>query len=620
MRLATLVALSWALSCTPSSRPVRPSATEMVAPSASAPPKVTLACTPATLHEAEVFTSAWSSAERASLTSALSLGIVAVRYDGCTLQVLPKCKAAGSYRWNAMATRKEHVRVRDADDLHRMPRATGAPLALEIGSESWIEATIGGRFDADRAIVHETALEGACDGATHTIAAVGVGVSRVVGVGDRVIVQDGEASVCATEPQLGVAPKACSSPVRIELLAIGERRLCPPSLVWDGKTCVADAHCPHGNNRERGACVANGMKFTQSVGCSSPAPQACDAECASGNAASCAEMSRRHWTGDGATKNRERAVELASRACDANDLRGCSNLGVYYAGGGKKDVGKAVPILEKACAAGAPAACQELGRLFESGKDVAKDLARATAFYAKACDGGNGFGCTQHGDALARGDGVTKDLTLAFQRYKRGCELGSPIACSHVADAYDYAHGVGEDAMLAVAYLRTACDAGHALHCEGLGWMYDHGRGVAKDPATATALFAMSCNSGVQTGCARYAESLLKGQGIEADTALGKEILSKACEQRAAYACTVIAVNMQDGSNGYAKDEAGGFSFAKKACDGGSEGGCNVLGWSYEKGIGTAKDKTKAIETYRIACAKAHELACKNLDRLGAKK
>jgi TPR repeat protein len=586
----------------------------------SVAPKPTLACTPATLHEAAVFTSAWSPTERSTLTNAMSLGIVVVRYDGCSIEVLQKCKATGSYRWNAIATRKEHVRLRKVEDLHHIPRATGAPFALEMGSESWVEAAIDGRFEMDRAMVRTSDLQGACEGATHTIAAVGVGASRIVGDDDRVIVQDGDASTCPIEPQLGVAPKACSSPVRLELLAVGERRLCPPSLVWDEKSCVADTHCPRGYNREHGACVANGMKIVRSAACASTASESCVAECASGVAASCSEMSYRHWTGDAAIKDPDLAIQLATKACDANDLRGCSNLGSYLTSGAKKDLGKAVPILEKACNAGAPAACYELGRLSESGKDVAKDLSRAASFYAKACDLGNGFACRQHGDALRHGDGVAKDATLAFKRYKRGCELGSPIACGNLADAYDYARGVAEDPMMAVAYLRTACDAGLKGDCVGLGWMYAHGRGVPKDVTMATALFAMGCNAGEQEGCARYGEALLVGDGIERDTPRGQGLLTKACDGGEKYACMVISVNMRDGTNGYTKDLAGAFPLAKKSCDAGSEAGCNVLGWAYEHGLGTAKDKSKAIESYRLGCAKKQKQACENLDRLEAKK
>src|SRR5579862_7647544 len=60
----------------------------------------------------------WPSADRAALETQAKKGLVAVRYEGCEMEILGRCRAKGSYGYTATTRKRDTITLRDADDLY----------------------------------------------------------------------------------------------------------------------------------------------------------------------------------------------------------------------------------------------------------------------------------------------------------------------------------------------------------------------------------------------------------------------------------------------------------------------------------------------------------------------
>ncbi|MDR2099661.1 MAG: sel1 repeat family protein [Campylobacteraceae bacterium] len=83
-----------------------------------------------------------------------------------------------------------------------------------------------------------------------------------------------------------------------------------------------------------------------------------------------------------------KAVKLYKKACESENMSGCTGLGVmyWYGSGVKKDIHKAVEIFKKSCGGKDAEGCNNLGFMYEQGEDVEEDINRALEYYAKACE------------------------------------------------------------------------------------------------------------------------------------------------------------------------------------------------------------------------------------------
>src|ERR1700722_18017002 len=57
----------------------------------------------------------WPSAVRVELEAVARRGQVVVRYEGCEMRVLPRCRVPEKYGWTGRTLKKEQLAIRDAD-------------------------------------------------------------------------------------------------------------------------------------------------------------------------------------------------------------------------------------------------------------------------------------------------------------------------------------------------------------------------------------------------------------------------------------------------------------------------------------------------------------------------
>jgi Protein of unknown function (DUF3298) len=188
----------------------------------------------------------WPAADRGSLEARLKQGIVAVRYEGCTMEVLDRCRGPGAYTYSGVTRKDDTITMRDADDLYaNIPvHALSFEAKLQSSGELNVAMTIVGRYAADRATVRSYELQGDCSRATHVIAALTTGAFeffagsdaaiggevRVASIGAEAqstakretLTRDGDRGMCAkaTTKDTG-PPEGCGALLRVEVVPLG---------------------------------------------------------------------------------------------------------------------------------------------------------------------------------------------------------------------------------------------------------------------------------------------------------------------------------------------------------------------------------------------------------------
>jgi uncharacterized protein len=308
---------------------------------------------------------------------------------------------------------------------------------------------------------------------------------------------------------------------------------------------------------------------------------ACARQCEQKIAASCHELARMHWYGEGgASQDPARSVEYDSKACELGDAPGCSASGDAY----------------------------------RSGRVVPRDDVRALALFTKGCQGGDGYSCTSLGLAYDYGQVTRQDIPRAFQLYQKACQLGDGYGCTRVGMMLAYGRGGAVDYPQAVKSFEQACNAHDAAGCVELGRAYKEGRGVPNDDARAAQLFDQVCNEWhMPQGCGYLGSMYLDGRSLQRDEMRALGLFKRACDDQDAYGCSALG-RLFAGGRGAEKDPQRAANLFEKGCSGGDLGGCYDLGRALRNGTGVPKkDPAKALELFRRACEGSYRPGCVDL-------
>ena len=229
--------------------------------------------------------------------------------------------------------------------------------------------------------------------------------------------------------------------------------------------------------------------------------------------------------------NRERALALDQRSCDAKVLVGCTEAVRDRFALGRIGATAMVNELDKLCRAGEPTACMAAGGALVSGSQgVTADPVRGMALVVRGCEIGDAQACAAAGVEHATGQLVAQDQAAADRYLRQACEHGMGAACMWVArDAV----ARGEPAVGA-AFARRACQMGEREACAALAALYLEGRGVDKDDAAGERWATESCRMGYPPGCGVLIE---RGRELPVPPDLGARIYAEACAGGIQKAC-----------------------------------------------------------------------------------
>lgn len=243
----------------------------------------------------------WPAADRASLEARLARGLVAVRAEGCDIEVLRQCAVPGSYSYLGLTRKNDQVLITSADELYAQLPIGAARLEGTLARSGKLDVRMAlvGMLEAPAEQVAREGLRGDCAGATHVIAGAQLGAFKFyaggageVGAGvaiggagaggkssasEELLSADGDPQRCdASSTSDTRPPDGCGAVLRIELVRLGDPS-CPSGSRWDGQRCVvAQVYCPPGTQPVNGQCVGapaptqgcpQGMSFEAGRGC-----------------------------------------------------------------------------------------------------------------------------------------------------------------------------------------------------------------------------------------------------------------------------------------------------------------------------------------------------------------
>ena len=222
----------------------------------------------------------WSAADRAALEVLAQRGTVVVRYSGCEMEILPRCRAPGAYRYAATTRKTEQVVIQDEDELYaNLP--TGAfklEGKLKRAGQLNVSMNVVGQYDNDQTTIGRDALEGNCDKATHVVtgltvgafefsaggastagggaSALGAGVGASSSHSRETLSSDGDVAACESATRGDTEPPSnCGALLRIAVAELSGPVAAPATV----------ASCPEGTQSLGGQCVAMGGLGTVGV-------------------------------------------------------------------------------------------------------------------------------------------------------------------------------------------------------------------------------------------------------------------------------------------------------------------------------------------------------------------
>ncbi len=360
--------------------------------------------------------------------------------------------------------------------------------------------------------------------------------------------------------------------------------------------------------------------------------------CEAGVEAGCLWIASFDQTLDGAER-----FALLEDGCAAGQLALCDRLGTILLSGGRYfghdvpiDVDRALVLATQACDGGHGGGCATLGRSKDPNinndqwDNVPKDAAAALALYERGCALDDSWACQMLGYTQSESATTSAERDVVYQTYRKSCVLSDDCEeMQRAAIMRDRAELKAEHGMLGAALLeryddfvapyhgrvrraRRGCAAGQGHDCILLGDYYyrDYASGSswgllhnASDRELARALYLQACELGDPMGCWTYADSHT-GIGDETDYDTALIYFTKGCDADHGLSCQ---------SAGYIHeldkdDEATAGLFYSKGCDLGDVYACDSL-----SGINDIPDDALIAEYRLRACLNADGLACEFL-------
>ncbi len=316
----------------------------------------------------------------------------------------------------------------------------------------------------------------------------------------------------------------------------------------------------------------------------------------------------------------DRARPLFEKACRADHIPACTDLGYSYENGqngAEPDYDMADKWYKIACDAGDDHACASMIR--EGSDEERETLENAFNRLTEACDADNFLACIELGAFYTLGQGVPEDRSFAYNLYTKACEGGAMLGCYYLGSVYAEGSGVTQDIKQAHHYYEMACTGGEISACNNLASLLDQRArknpadpSSAKDIARARKLYEQSCDAENTAGCHNLAVMLQEGRGAPIDLERAHELFSSACEQGEGAACHSLAILFANDETSTEDDSPRTFKLYQQGCEFDFAPACHNLGMMYATGQTESgePDFESARTALANACEAKHYPAC----------
>ncbi|MDO5687343.1 MAG: tetratricopeptide repeat protein [Neisseria sp.] len=155
----------------------------------------------------------------------------------------------------------------------------------------------------------------------------------------------------------------------------------------------------------------------------------------------------------------ERNARLHTQ-CEQGNMRACTELGFYLYKEEPYDYEQAYALFSKACAAQEMTACHNLGSMYYQGEGVSQDLKKAHKLFTLACRHDDADSCHNLG-FLA----INEDQPRQAEKFwQKACRANKSDSCYNLAHLYTQENRPDK----AQPYYQKACDLGDADGCNRL--------------------------------------------------------------------------------------------------------------------------------------------------------
>lgn len=412
--------------------------------------------------------------------------VAVVAYDRRGLRWLEPCSAAGLYGARRVRTDLASVSLQGIDEIRlNIPGSTdwADSKDMDLDDPMTLAFLVAGEHVNMRSQLRRNELSGECDGATHFVHRMEVGVqAKAFGPPERfttpreVFLEAGGDKAEALNACLPVHPErggvlpldpACASPLRLHLVALDLLRstdsTTPQALQTNpcpSSTFLHDHHCAFARPGVTHLCVLGDFSD-------------CRTQCGLGHGSSCNHLGWMHEHGLGAVFGRDAAESGYRASCELGDARGCLNLARILEN--QSLPASAALLLEAACDRNNGLACARLSVLHAVGKGVDQRCDRAENLMERACRLGFAPACAIA--ALGGGElGPCEGVTLVHRKsfLSAGCSGADLSACTLLAKGllWDLCRGSPTvraqsqgNAQRALALLEAACNLHHEAAC-----------------------------------------------------------------------------------------------------------------------------------------------------------
>ena len=191
----------------------------------------------------------WPVSDRVALEARARRGVVAVRYDGCQMEVLTRCTSKEKYGYIGTSLQKDQLEIDNVDDLYAKVPLGAAKLEAKLATSGALSVRMSlvGRYETERPRFSSEDFTGDCSGATHAVVALTAGAFELsaggkaeIGGGVEVANVGAGAKSKSSRQTLNSAgdtesctaatrddeqpPNGCGALIRVEVIELGGQR------------------------------------------------------------------------------------------------------------------------------------------------------------------------------------------------------------------------------------------------------------------------------------------------------------------------------------------------------------------------------------------------------------